>query len=74
GYFADLLIVYLKVDHVTSALINLGGYIETLGPSTHLNKKWRIGIRNPQESRVTNSLLVEEANQSVVTSGISDRS
>ncbi|MGC3224196.1 FAD:protein FMN transferase, partial [Enterococcus faecalis] len=63
----------LKEVHVTSAMINLGGNIVTLGPSTHHNKKWRIGIRNPQESRVTISLLVEVANQSVVTSGIYER-
>lgn len=73
GYIADLLIAYLKEVHVTSALINLGGNIVTLY-STHQNKKWRIGIRNPQESRETISLLVEVANQSVVTSGIYERS
>ena len=32
------------------------------------------GIRNPQKSRETISLLVEVANQSVVTSGIYERS
>ncbi|MFG5470133.1 FAD:protein FMN transferase [Enterococcus faecalis] len=74
GYIADLLIAYLKEVNVTSALINLGGNIVTLGPSMHQNKKWRIGIRNPQESRETISLLVEVANQSVVTSGIYERS
>ncbi len=42
GYIADLLIAYLKEVHVTSALINLGGNIVTLGPSTHQNKKWRV--------------------------------
>ncbi len=28
GYIADLLIAYLKEVHVTSALINLGGYCD----------------------------------------------
>ena len=73
GYIADLLIAYLKEVHVTSALINLGGNIVTLGPSTHQNKNGELvfAIRRIRE---TISLLVEVANQSVVTSGIYERS
>ena len=58
---------------MTSALINLGGNIVTLGP-LRIKTKMANGIRNPQESRETISLLVEVANQSVVTSGIYERS
>lgn len=52
GYIADLLIAYLKEVHVTSALINLGGNIVTLGPSTHQNKNGELVFairKNPEK-------------------------
>ena len=52
GYIADLLIAYLKEVHVTSALINLGGNIVTLGTSTHQNKNGELVFairKNPEK-------------------------
>ena len=65
---------YLKAENVTSALINLGGNILTFGPALHNpDQKWRIGIQNPKETRNTNLLVLAIRDQSVVTSGIYER-
>ena len=74
GYIADLLIAYLKEVHVTSALINLGGNIVTLGPSTHQNKNGELVFAIRKNPEKQSAYLSEVANQSVVTSGIYERS
>lgn len=75
GYIADLLIEYLKSMKVSSALINLGGNIVGLGPSRQLDKAyWNIGIQNPLLPRNQYMATLKIANQSVVTSGIYERS
>ena len=74
GYIADRIADYLKAENVTSALINLGGNILTFGPALHNpDQKWRIGIQNPKETRNTNLLVLAIRDQSVVTSGIYER-
>ena len=46
GYIADLVIEQLKDLGVTSALINLGGNVLTLGPAVHHEDgNWWIGIQ-----------------------------
>lgn len=75
GYIADLIVEYLKRMNVTSALINLGGNIVALGPSKEDQKKfWKIGIQNPLENRNQSLLVLKAINQSIVTSGIYERS
>lgn len=75
GYIADLLIEYLKSMQVSSALINLGGNIVGLGPSPQSDKAyWNIGIQNPLLPRNQYMVTLKIANQSVVTSGIYERS
>ena len=57
-----------------SLVINLGGNILTFGPALHNpDQKWRIGIQNPKETRNTNLLVLAIRDQSVVTSGIYER-
>lgn len=74
GYIADRIADYLKAENVTSALINLGGNVLTFGPALHNpDQKWRIGIQNPKETRNTNLLVLAIRDQSVVTSGIYER-
>ena len=74
GYIADRIADYLKAENVTSALINLGGNILTFGPALHNpDQKWRIGIQNPKETRNTNLMVLAIRDQSVVTSGIYER-
>ena len=75
GYIADLVISYLKSMDVVSALINLGGNTVGLGPSLNQDKKyWKIGIQNPILTRENYLTVLKIANQSVVTSGIYERS
>lgn len=75
GYIADLLVDFLKTAGVTAALINLGGNIVGLGPVRQGQaEKWRIGIQDPQKNRNDYVTVLDIANQSVVTSGIYERS
>ncbi|MDU2373273.1 MAG: FAD:protein FMN transferase, partial [Peptoniphilus harei] len=74
GYIADRIADYLKAENVTSALINLGGNVLTFGPALHNpDQKWRIGIQNPKETRDTNLMVLAIRDQSIVTSGIYER-
>lgn len=74
GFIADRIADFLKAEKVTSALINLGGNVLTFGPALHNpDHKWRIGIQNPKETRNTNLMVLAIRDQSVVTSGIYER-
>ncbi|MHC5268951.1 FAD:protein FMN transferase [Enterococcus sp. LJL98] len=75
GFIAELLITYLKEVGVKSALLNLGGNLVTFGPSPkHSDQYWRIGIQNPIKERKQSLIVLKTKNQSVVTSGIYERS
>ncbi len=75
GYIADKIIAYLKEANVLSALINLGGNLVTMGDApTRADHNWRIGIQNPILSRGNFVTTLKIHDQSVVTSGIYERS
>ena len=63
----------LGCQHVTSALINLGGNIKTIGTNLLAGRPWQIGIQDPQQPRGTNLAVLPIRNQSVVTSGTYER-
>ena len=71
GYIADLIVADLKQKGVSSALLNLGGNIVGIGPE---KDAWRIGIQDPTQPRNEYVTVVPIQNQSVVTSGIYERS
>ena len=73
GYSADKVAAFLREKGVTSALINLGGNILTIGQNQQNNRLWRIGIQNPKLPRGNNLALLSIQDQSVVTSGIYER-
>lgn len=74
GYIADLVKEYLMNINVASALINLGGNIVALGPFQNSVKRyWNIGIQNPTLPRQNHLAMLKINNQSVVTSGIYER-
>lgn len=73
GYIADKIAEFLKSQHVTSALINLGGNIKTIGTNVVADRPWQIGIQDPQQPRGTNLAVLPICNQSVVTSGTYER-
>ena len=73
GYIADKIKDYLLSQGVTSALINLGGNVLTIGQNAVSQRAWRIGIQNPKQPRGNHSAILAVTNQSVVTSGIYER-
>ncbi|MCY7216809.1 FAD:protein FMN transferase [Streptococcus cristatus] len=73
GYIADKIKLYLQGEGVTSALINLGGNVLTIGKNKATHRAWRIGIQNPKLSRGKHLAVLSITNQSVVTSGTYER-
>lgn len=66
GYTGDALAAYLKENGVTSATLDLGGSIQTVGARPD-GSPWRIGIRDPAGEG--NLGVVEVTDKAVVTSG-----
>lgn len=74
GYFADEIILFFKQQNVKSAFIDLGGNVLTFGDSPfHEDGYWRVGIQNPFLTRGNSITVLKIKNQSVVTSGIYER-
>lgn len=74
GYSADKVAHFLKEKGVTSALINLGGNILTIGNNQSKNgKPWLIGIQDPSNPRGNHLMTIPITDKSVVTSGIYER-
>ncbi|HFI0036677.1 TPA: FAD:protein FMN transferase [Streptococcus suis] len=74
GYVADKIIDFLKRIGVEAGLINLGGNVLTFGQAPHNpDGCWRIGIQDPQKTRGENALVLNIGEESVVTSGIYER-
>ncbi|MGN1349720.1 MAG: FAD:protein FMN transferase [Anaerovoracaceae bacterium] len=69
GYTGDQVIRILEEKGVESALLDLGGNIQTLGPKPD-GSDWRIAVQNPEEPSSDNYLgIVEVRDCAVVTSG-----
>lgn len=66
GYTGDVLSAFLKEHGVTSAMLDLGGNIQTIGAKPD-GSCWRVGVRDPEGDG--NLGVVEVVNQAVVTSG-----
>lgn len=74
GFIADKIMEHLKRMGVEKALINLGGNVLTMGEATHNpDGLWRIGIQNPKLPRGNNVAVIGIRDESVVTSGIYER-
>ena len=67
GYTGDVLSGLLKVGGVESALLDLGGNIQTVGGKPD-GSPWRVGVRDPEDEAGYIG-IVEVVNQAVVTSG-----
>lgn len=66
GYVGDLLAEQLRAQHVTSALLDLGGNIQAVGTKPD-GSAWRIGLRNPFSEETF--AVLEVADLAVITSG-----
>ena len=74
GYSADKVATFLKENNVTSALINLGGNILTIGNNQSKDgRPWQIGIQDPNNPRGNHLMTLSITGKSVVTSGIYER-
>ena len=73
GYIADRLKDFLLEQGVQSALIDLGGNILTIGQNQDRQQAWQIGIQNPLAARGQHLMVLPIVDQSVVTSGIYER-
>lgn len=69
GYIADRLAAFLRGKGVTSALINLGGNVVTIGRRATDDQPWIVGIQDPKAETGVNKLTIRAENLSVVTSG-----
>ncbi|GAD88675.1 ApbE family protein [Vibrio halioticoli NBRC 102217] len=75
GYFADCIKHYLLSQNVKSGYINLGGNVVTIGyAEVDSPKAWNVGIQDPLSPRGKICRVVPLYNQSMVTSGVNERS
>lgn len=72
GYIADKVTEYLESQGVTSALINLGGNVVTLGSKPD-GTAFVIGIERPYSDRTAIVGTISVSDMTVVTSGIYER-
>ncbi|MCD8105306.1 MAG: FAD:protein FMN transferase [Lachnospiraceae bacterium] len=72
GYIADQLEDYLTSCGIESALINLGGNVQTVGTKPD-GSSWRIGIQKPFGGSSDIIAVIECTGESVVTSGTYER-
>ena len=68
GYAGARLAEQLREQGVTSALLELGGNIQTVGTKPD-GSRWRVGIQDPNSQEGGYLAIVEVADQAVVTSG-----
>ena len=68
GYAGERAADILRDNGVTSALLNMGGNVQTVGAKPD-GTAWRIGIRDPQKSATDYLGVLSVIDQAVVTSG-----
>ena len=72
GYIADVVQAFLRQQQVSSALINLGGNVQTVGAPPE-EAGWAIGLKKPFGKADALIGVIGVNNRSVVTSGIYER-
>ena len=74
GYTGDALMELFKERGISSAIVSLGGNVQTLGTKPD-GSRWRCGIVNPHDPQNTDNLMgvLEVADRAVVTSGAYER-
>ncbi|SJN56016.1 Thiamine biosynthesis lipoprotein ApbE precursor [Vibrio ruber DSM 16370] len=73
GYFSDQIMAFFKEKQPVSAMIDIGGNLLVYGESPKHHLDWDVGIQNPFLPRGHCVATVKIRNQSVVTSGIYER-
>lgn len=70
GYAADLVCDRLRGSGIESALINLGGNVQTLGKKPD-GSDWRIAVADPEND--SNACVISVSDRAIVTSGAYER-
>lgn len=71
GYTGDCVIDILKKNNVRSAIINLGGNVQTLGSKPD-GSPWRVAVQNPQNTS-QHICVLGVSDAAVITSGSYER-
>jgi thiamine biosynthesis lipoprotein len=71
GYTSDRLIEIFKENDVTSAIVNLGGNVQTLGTKKD-GSLWNVAVKNPFQPD-SEMCIVSVENKAVITSGNYER-
>lgn len=66
GYTGDVILKQFSEAGIASAMVNLGGNVQTLGKKPD-GSNWRIGIKNPEGENYLGTVSV--ADKAVITSG-----
>ena len=70
GYTCDLVAEYFDQEEIKNYMIEVGGEVRTSGKNHTKNKKWRIGVENPDETPTSNfNTVIELSDMSLATSG-----
>lgn len=72
GYIADRVADYLREQGVTSACINMGGNVVTIGTKPD-GSPWSIGVRDPNGTPEQSEEVLKLSDATVVTSGNYER-
>lgn len=72
GYIADRVAAYLREQGVTSACINMGGNVVTIGAKPD-GSPWTIGVRDPNGTPEQSAEILRLTDAAVVTSGNYER-
>ena len=70
GYAGDIVVKILRENGITSAILNLGGNVQTIG-SRPDGSDWRIGLQDPNGNGKIG--VIEVSDLAVVTSGAYER-
>lgn len=73
GFFSDRIMEFFRQKAPVSAMVDIGGNLLVYGESPKQNHDWEVGIQNPFLPRGNCVATVKICNQSVVTSGIYER-
>lgn len=71
GYTGDRVMEIMRENGIGSAIINLGGNVQTLGKKPD-GSEWKVAVRNPFQSD-TDMCILEVSDKAVITSGNYER-
>ena len=68
GYTSDMLMKLFEDNGVSSAIVSLGGNVQTLGKKTD-GERWKVAVQNPFDENGDYMGIISTSDEAVVTSG-----